>query len=320
MIEIVSGAVAEKLVGHDDAIAAIREMFLAMEAGTSLNFPPMRGHGSDPATRFGVKAGFDGARGLPGLKVGSYWPGNPARGLPAHGSTTLLLDDRTGFPIALVEATWLNGLRTAASDAIAVDALARQDARVLAVIGTGNQAYHEMRAVSLVRPPQAVLVVGRSVEKAEELASRLSSDGLAARAASLDEALMLADVIVTATAARGPLFAAGAVRSGTHISAMGADGPGKQELPGELAARARLFADAPEQSIQIGEFQHLADGPGAAGITGIGSVLAGRASGRTSAEEITIYDSSGFGLQDIAIAALALDRARAAGLVEQVAF
>jgi ornithine cyclodeaminase len=196
---------------------------------------------------------------------------------------------------------------------VAVDLLARRDAKVLALFGTGNQAYHEARAIALVRPLENVIVVGRKTERAAALADRLCHDGISARAGSAGEALGVADIVVTATTARAPLFEDNAVRSGTHISAMGADGPGKQELPAALLRRATLFADLPLQSLAIGEFQHLAYMPAAERIIAIAAVLCDAAVGRTDPSAITVYDSSGFGLQDLAIAALALERATAAG-------
>ncbi len=319
-LDIVSGAATAQLVGYEDAIAAIRDMFVAYEAGQSVVFPAIQGRGSDKTTRFGVKAGYDGTHHLPGLKVGSYWPMNAARGLPNHGSTTLLLDDATGFPVALVEATWLNALRTAASDADAVDMLARRDAGVLAVIGSGNQAYHEMRAVALVRPPEAILVCARTAEKADNLVKTIAPRR-AERACRDDRA------------------GAGERRRHRHR-----DRRARCAVRGACGAgRDACFRDGRRRPGETG----IAAGPGVAGFfvrrraraidrarrVSISRRHARRAAyrrdrhrverlerGREDDAAITIYDSSGIGLQDIAIAALALDRARAAGLVTKVEF
>lgn len=309
-LEIVDADTVMALVTQADAIAVTRRLFVDLEEGCARSFAGARGHGSDATTRFGTKLGYDGSRRVPGLKVGSFWPANMARSLRSHGSTTLLLDDATGFPFALVEATHLNALRTAASDAVAVDVLARADAAVLTVVGTGNQARHEAIAISLVRTLRETRIAGRDPAKAEALAADLRSLGLPAVACSdLRAALAGADIVCTATSACAPLFDAAWIEAGVHISAMGADGPGKQELPPALAQRGLLFADLPAQSIEIGEFQHF----DAAHVRSIGSVLTRVAPGREREEDITIYDSSGIGLQDIAIAALALDRARRVG-------
>ena len=315
MILAVSETVAARLVTLKDAIALMESAFASLDRGESRLFPFVAGHGSDPATRFGAKLGYDGERRTPGLKVGSYWPRNVERGLGNHASTTLLLDDDTGAPRALVAATHLTALRTAASDAVAVKYLARKDASVLAVVGAGHQAYWDALAVAEVRKLEQVLVWAREASAAEALAARLRTAGLPAQASDLWPALARADIVSTATASRSALFAAGDVRPGTHLSAMGADGVGKQELDPALLLGASLWADLPTQSIVIGEFQRLPAAL-AGGVQPIGGLISGRLPGRCGDEEITIYDSSGVALQDLAICALALERAQAEGSVQ----
>jgi ornithine cyclodeaminase len=240
------------------------------------------------------------------VKIGSFWPDNVE--LPRHSSTIVLLNPATGRLSAVVEAAAANAYRTAAADALAVQALARADARTLTVIGTGHQALHEVRAVSRVRPISRVLVVGRRPDVARTFAAEVTAlTGLPAEPVDARTGVGAADVLVTATTAREPLFEADWVAPGTHISAMGADGPGKQELPVALYDHASLFCDLPEQSRAIGEFQHA---PSAAPVA-LGAVLAGTAEGRTSQEDVTVFDSSGFALQDLTLAA-ALLRRRAA--------
>lgn len=318
MLEYVTEAAAGKLATHADAIFLMRNVFRSLEEKQSTTFPSARGHGSDMATRFGVKLGFDGVSRVPGIKVGTYWPSNATRGLSNHGSTTLLLDDATGRVIALVEATWLNGIRTAAADAVATDLLARPDAASLAVFGTGNQAYHEVRALALVRRLTDIRIVGRNPQRAEALARRLRDDKLPVRVAGAEDALNGADIVVTATSAKEALFDDSWIAPGTHISAMGADGPGKQELPPALAHRASLFADDPAQSREIGEFQYLSASSKGDEIKTIGSVLCLTSKGRMDNDHITIFDSSGIGLQDVAIANLILERARNARVASQI--
>ncbi len=314
MISCVSETVAARLVTLRDAISLMESAFAALDRGDSKLFPFVAGHGSDPKTRFGAKLGYDGPRRLPGLKVGSYWPGNVARGLGNHGSTTLLLDDETGLPVALVAATHLTALRTAAADAVAVKHLSRPDASVLAMVGAGHQAYWDARAIAEVRRLDRILVCGRNPATAEALAVRLRQVELPALVCPLDDALAQADIVSTVTASRAPLFRAEQIRPGTHVSAMGADGPGKQELDPKLAVMASLWADLPSQSVIMGEFQHFGVGVGAH-VRPIGGLLSGRLPGRRSEDEITIYDSSGVALQDLAICAFALERAQAEGLV-----
>lgn len=317
MILAVSETVAARLVTLDEAITLMEETFAALDRGESRLFPAAMGEGGAAGTRFGAKLGYDGVRRSPGVKVGSYWPGNKAKDLGNHASTTLLLDDETGLPRALIAATQLTALRTAASDAMAVKHLANPEAGVLAVLGAGHQALWNALAIARVRSLEKILVWSRRAAAAETLADRLRGAGYAAASCDLQTALGAADIVSTATAARAPLFAASDIRPGIHISAMGADGQGKQELDPALLALGALWADLPSQSMVIGEFQHLPKGSSNP-ILPIGGLVSGRLDGRGSASDITIYDSSGVALQDLAICSFALERAQAQGLAFEI--
>ncbi|MFJ6675789.1 ornithine cyclodeaminase family protein [Actinosynnema sp. NPDC091369] len=292
------------LVTRDLAYDAARSALLEAADGGAL-FPAVVGHGSSPANRFTVKSGA--AAGAAGVKIGSYWPGNTERGLPRHNSVILLFDQAEGRIGAVVEAGYANAFRTAAADAVAADVLARPDARSLAVFGTGPQAWHECVALARVRELSVVHVVARDAERGARFVADLAAEGLPAVLTGPERACRSADVIVTATTARAPLFEAGWVRPGTHVASMGSDAKGKQELPVALLESARLFCDWPAQSVVIGEFQHVPD----ARPTALGDVLAGRAAGRSSADEVTVFDSSGIALQDLH---LGLALLRAAGV------
>ncbi|WP_405728515.1 ornithine cyclodeaminase family protein [Streptomyces sp. NBC_01537] len=292
------------LVDEELALEAARAAFAATVGGTVL--PSLAVHGSDPRNRFTLKPSASATHA--GVKIGTYWPGNTEHGLPRHHSTLLLLDQTIGRIAAILEVGTANAYRTAAADALAVGLLARPEATTLAVFGTGHQAAYEVRAVSRVRPVEEVLVVGRTAERAERMAAALTSQGHAARACGAEEACDRADVIVTATTARAdtpPLFEAGWVRPGTHISCMGSDAPGKRELPPELFGRGRVFCDLPEQARRMGESQHA---PAATVLTPLGEVLTHRAAGRTDDSDITLFDSSGIGLQDLYLGLALLQR------------
>ncbi|MER5267527.1 ornithine cyclodeaminase family protein [Actinosynnema sp. NPDC002837] len=293
-------ALVTRELAYEAALSALLE---AADGG--VQFPAVVGHGSSPANRFTVKSAA--AARAAGVKIGSYWPGNTERGLPRHNSVILLFDQSTGRIAAVIEAGFANAFRTAAADAVAADVLARPDARSLAVFGTGPQAWHECVALARVRDLAVVHVVARDAGRGARFVADLAAEGLPAVLTGAEEACRSADVIVTATTARAPLFEAGWVRPGTHVASMGSDGKGKQELPVELFASARLFCDWPAQSAAIGEFQHVPD----ARPTALGDVLAGRAAGRTSPEDVTVFDSSGIALQDLHLGVALL---RAAGL------
>ena len=288
MFRHVSEDKTRALVDFDLAMDAARAAFAASADSAELEI--LVSHGSDPRNRYTVKPTHGG------VKIGTYWPGNDAHGIPRHHSTLLIFDQETGRIAALLDMGAANAYRTAAADALAVDLLARPDSSTLALFGGGHQAPYNARAIARVRPIGTILVVARNPARA---VAELVSHGLDARPASAEQACAEADVISTATTATDqdpPLFQADWVRPGTHVSAMGADGPGKRELPGELLDRALLFCDQVQQSRRFGEFQHA---PATAALATLGDVLTGRASGRRDENDITIFDSSGIGLQDL---------------------
>lgn len=300
---LITEAESSAIVTPELAFAAVRDALIAAVAPGAASFPVVIAHGSDPQNRFTIKSAA-GAE-LAGLKVGAYFPTNDMHGLPRHASTILLIGQNTGRIGALVEGSAVNCYRTAAADAVATDALARPDAEILTLFGTGHQAAYEAQAIARVRKLSRVLVVGREPSRTDAFVERLRSSGLLAEAAAAERAVRAADIIVTATTATEPLFEAEWVRPGAHISSMGSDSKGKQELPSDLFRRAHLFCDLPEQSVRIGEFQHA--GPEAI-PTAIGAVLSGEAPGRQNEREITIFDSSGISLQDLHMAKAILEQ------------
>ena len=293
---------SSSVVTHEMAFEAIREALIAACSDSGKVFPALIAHGSDASNRFSVKSGATDT--LAGLKMGFIWPGNAAKGQPTHNSVTVLFNQESGGVRAVIESGVVNAYRTAAADAVATDLLARKDARVLTVFGAGNQAGYDCLAIAKIRPVERVLVVNRDGARAEKFKLRLAAHGLSVEIVTAEEGCARADMIVTATPSKSPLFERSMVRPGTHISCMGADGLGKQELDPALLAQAELFCDLPAQSVTIGEFQHVASPieAGTLALTAIGSVLTGQARGRSSDQSITVFDSSGIALQDLHIA------------------
>lgn len=285
------------IVSHELAYEAARDALIAVAGENAATFPVVIGHGSERSNRFTIKSASDGS--LAGLKVGSYFATNDLVGLPRHSSIILLFDQARGRIGAIVEGSKVNAYRTAAADAVATNRLARADARILAIFGTGHQAFYEVEAISRIRTLDKVLVVGRSPQKASAFCDRLRNAGLPAEIATAQAACRQADIVIAATTATSALFEAGWIKAGTHISSMGSDGAGKQELPPEIYARSALFCDLPEQSRRIGEFQHA---PSDVPVVAIGDVLCGRHAGRTDDGSITVFDSSGVSIQDLYIA------------------
>ena len=295
-------ATSSSLITNKAAFDAVRDAFIAIaEGGGSIN-PVVIGKGPHDGDIYSLKSGVDAGRNIVGVKIGSYWPGNDAAGMARHGATTVLLNPETGRLKAVVSANAVNCYRTAAADAVAASALARSDAKTLTLFGAGHQAWYEATAVADVVPLEIIHVVSRSQEKGEVFCARLGQalPHCKVQQTSAQEAVESADIIVTATTAREPLFDAAWVSSGAHIASMGSDTKGKQELPPALFAKAKLFCDLPEQSSAIGEFQHY---QGSTPPTAIGDVLQKTAQGRASNNDITIFDSSGIALQDLFVAA-----------------
>lgn len=308
-VALVSDALCEALLTPADALTCMRDLFAEMAAGEADNFPVVRERPGLASSIYGVKSGVNRATNLLGLKIGGYWPGNTERGLARHQSTVVLTDPQTGQPIALVGGNAITALRTAASAALSIQVLARGDAKVLGVIGAGGQALWHARAALAVRDFERIIVWNRTPQAAADLAGALGARAEVADAA--DDLVAASDVVVTITGATAPLFSADAVRPGTHFACMGSDTAGKGETPVGLLEAARLFVDSAAQALSLGECQRAS---GRAGdLTPLGAVIIGRQPGRTGAQDVTLFDGTGLGLQDLAMAQLAMTKAVQAG-------
>ena len=315
--------VAEKDIGGlmtpEAAFDAVEAVFAAMAAGKAHNFPVVREAIGHEDALYGFKGGFDGAALTLGLKAGGYWPNNQKQGIINHQSTIFLFDADTGRVAAAVGGNLLTALRTAAASAVSSKYLAPKGARVLGMIGAGHQSAFQMR--SAVRFGQFERVIGWNPhpEMLSRLADTAAELGLPFQAVELDQLGQDADVIISITSAFSPLLMDGHVKGPTHIAAMGTDTRGKQELDPALVARARLFTDEIAQAASIGECQHaIAQGLIAEeAITQIGAVVNGTHPGREDAE-VTIFDGTGVGLQDLAVAASVVRLAQEKGIARQV--
>ena len=216
----------------------------------------------------------------------------------------------------------MTALRTAAAAAVSVAHLARQDAKVLGIIGAGHQATYQLRAVAEQRKFDRIVAWNRSPEKLSALADVAAELGIPFTSVSLDELGAQADVIVTIVSSTAAILKDVQVKPGTHIACMGTDTKGKQEVEAALVARATVFTDEIAQSVSIGEAQHAIAGGllQQTQITELGSVINEVHPGRSSADEITLFDGTGVGLQDLAVASAAVDLAQAKGIGQEVEF
>ncbi len=312
---VVSEKLARELVSIEDAIAVVGDAFAAAHGQKARSYPVVRELVGHADGIFGVKSGFDGSLPVLGLKAGGYWPGNVAKGLGNHQSVVLLFDQETGQAVAVVSANYLTGIRTGAASALATRHLARPDAGVLGMIGTGAQSHYQLLATSAVRPIERVLAWDPNDASLTAFGRTVAARGLAFEAPGIEAVARRADVLVSVTPSRSALVRREWVRPGTHVNAMGADTAGKQELDPTLVAGATVIVDDIEQAISIGECQHAYK----MGLISrealrwtLGAVVAG-AFGRKSAAEITLFDGTGIALQDLAVAELAYRRAREKG-------
>jgi alanine dehydrogenase len=319
---IVTESEARHLVSMPQAIEVMQTAFSTVADGTVATFPVVREGLPEADAVFGVKSAAHRNTDLLGLKAGGYWRNNASRGLSNHQSSTVLFDKVSGTPSAFVSANYLTGLRTAAVAGLATRYLARPEATVLAVIGAGGQALFQVEAIRAVRPITRVLVASRSRESAERLVEVLRKDGeIEVAATDIASACWEADILTTVTPTTAAIVHKRWVRPGTHINAMGADTRGKQEIDPAIMRSASTFVDDWTQASAIGECQHLAaEGMlNESGIAGtLGMLAAGQHPGRRDADEISLFDSTGVAIQDLAIANYAVERARAVGMGQEV--
>ena len=243
------------------------------------------------------------ALGVAGVKVVNVHPQNRARGLPTVMALTVLIDVETGVPRAIVNATELTAMRTGAAGAVAAKHLASRRPVTLGVVGAGRQAEALVEATAAALTIEEIRVWSRTEKSAEAFAARYADYN----AASVPiERACDCDVLTTTTPSTAPLVMADWVREGTHINAIGADAPGKQELDPMLLVKAEVFVDDPGQAVHSGEINvPITTGLYDAGMIAgtLGEVVIGK-KGRSSPDAITIFDSTGLAIQDLAIAAL----------------
>lgn len=315
-LRILDEPTLRRLVDMPAAIAAVREGFDALHTG-AVDAPVRTALAEGDDTTLVMPARLRDGSAL-GLKVVAVRPGNRDRGLPAIHAVTLLLDPVTGVPSAVLDAEWLTALRTGAATGVATDLLARADAAVLAVVGAGAQAFHQVEAVAAVRSIERVRVASRSGASAVRLAERLVAEGVVARAegsASAEAAVRGADVVVTVTDSSRPVIDDSWITAGTHLNAVGGYRRDMQELPSALVARADLLVvDQVEAALaEAGDCTT----PLAAGLIrptdliALGALTSGDHPGRTGPDEVTVFKSVGNAVQDLMVARLALERAEA---------
>ncbi len=301
MIPVFRAADVERAVSPHEAYDAVRGAFEA-HARAAWSMPSKVYVSNYPAGDFRAMPAIGDGHAL--LKWVTSFPGNPARGLPTVTGLVLLSDAEDGRLLAVLDAAAVTALRTAAAGVLAADTFCRPEASSYAVIGCGVNGAETTRMLVAHRVTPLVWDV-------DEARSGFVADRFGARLASSAAEALGCEVVITVTPGAEVLYPTGSLEPGQHVSLMGADGPGKAEVAVEELPRAHLFCDDWEQASHGGEFAAAVDAGVVSrdDVTELGAVLAGDADGRRSAGDITLFDSTGLAIQDLAIAKVAYAKA-----------
>ena len=318
MTLVLSRADVLDLLSLPECINAVEHAFRLHAEGHTLGPGVLSVHASGGG--FHIKAaGLVGRRSYFAAKTNANFSDNPRRwGLPTIQGTIVLADAANGTPLAIMDSGSVTALRTGAATAVAAKFLARPDAATATVVGCGVQGEVQLAALAAVLPLRRIMLVDIDHARAEDLAARASArHGVQVEPSKdLRSALRESDVCVTCTTSRRAFLGSGDVMPGIFIAAVGADNPEKQELEPSLLASATVVVDVLHQCAEIGELHHAL----AAGVltaqqvhAELADVVIGRRPGRTRPDEITIFDSSGTALQDVAAAVAVYEKASASG-------
>jgi alanine dehydrogenase len=300
VIPFFSGDAVREAVSRERALEAVRDGFVAYARG-EWTMPSKVYVPAYPAGDFRAMPALGAGHAL--LKWVTSFPGNPAQGLPTVTGLVLLSDATNGMLKAVLDAGAVTSLRTGAAAVLAAETLGRSAATTAAVIGAGVNG--EAAARTFVARQRRVLLWDVDESRADNVAQRIGAE----RASSREEALA-ADVVVTVTPGKDIVLGEGSLQPGQHASLMGADGPGKAEIAVEELARVRVFCDDWEQASHNGDLMHAVEAGALsrADVIQLGDVLAGTTDGRRSDDDITVFDSTGLAIQDLAIALAATER------------
>jgi ornithine cyclodeaminase/alanine dehydrogenase-like protein (mu-crystallin family) len=302
------------LLGMDECIVAVESAFRAQAEGRVIHPDVLSSHTEGGA--FHVKvAGLVLDRPYYAAKINANFPDNPARyGLPTIQGVVALFDAERGTPLALLDSGEITAIRTAAATAVAAKHLALPDASSAAIVGCGVQGRWQLRALSRVRPLRTVLATDLDSERAESFAHDMSYElEIDVRAVpTIEQAAPASEIVVTCTSARRHLLGLQHVRRGAFVAAVGADNPHKQEIDPALMAQSTVVVDILEQAAAIGDLHHAIEA-GAMTTSDVhaelADVVSGRSTGRSDADEVIVFDSTGTALQDVAAAALVYTKA-----------
>ena len=319
---LLSRSDVRSLLRFEDYIEIVENAFRQYAEGKALK--PALMHVDSVDGEFHMKAGgLELGRRYFALKANGGFFQNMSRfGMPNIQGIILLCDGTNGYPLAIMDSTEITIKRTGAAAAIAAKHLARKESSVATICGGGTQGAIQLQAMKSVLPLKKAFVFDVDEKRARSFAEKMSAelDLPVTAAANVGEATRQSDVCVTCTPSRKPYLATNDIAPGTFIAAMGADSPDKQELDPALLRRNKVVVDLVEQCAHVGELHHaISDGMKAEEVHAeLGEIVAGRKPGRTSNDEIIVFDATGTALQDVAAAAAAYEKAQRAGRGQRI--
>ena len=307
------------ILDMETVIAAVEKAYALKVSGQAELFPIVCHEFKGEDSEFDIKSGSMDGAGVFGMKLVSAFYENDAYGLPRLMGTILVFDRKTGQLKSMMDGTLITNMRTGAAGGVGAKYLARPDSETVLLLGTGAQGMPLLRAtLQVMKHIKRIIVAnvhtpGKASEFAKNATAEFGMDVEAVETlADLERAVRSSDIILTATPSKEAIIQADWVRPGTHLSCIGSDMEGKQELDVKLTAKAKAFADDLNQVITVGECEKAVKQGllKPENITEIGQVILGNAPGRENDEEITIFDSTGIGLQDLMTAAMIADKAK----------
>ncbi len=310
----------KQMITLEQVFPLVEKGFASYYRGGFIPFPVVREKVDKYEGIFGIKSGYVADDDLLGFKSGGYWKNNPTRGIPGHRSVIVLFDPETGNAQAVMDGNFITTIRTGAVGAIAAKYLARNNSKTAAIIGCGTQGRMQLTALKWILPVRGFRCYDLAQKNAEEFAKEMSTRECSVQPfSSPEDAIKGADVVVTTTPSEKWIVSSDWIEPGMHISAMGADTKGKQEIDPALFDRAKIVVDSMVQCKELGEMQHALDLVEKGGVHAeLGEIIAGDKPGRSDDTEITLFDATGIAFQDLVTAGLALKLSKEKGIGKRV--
>ncbi|MBO3769066.1 MAG: alanine dehydrogenase [Candidatus Brockarchaeota archaeon] len=320
-VSLITRACIEKIVSMKEIMDAVENAFRAKGLGRVQM--PMKTYVVFPNGDFRTMSSYMPDLEMACVKIVSVHPNNPEKyGLPTVMATIILIEPETGRPLAIMDGTLITNMRTGAAGGVAAKYLARKDSRIIGMVGAGAQARTQLLALNEVFKIEEVRVCAKTISECEKFAKEMEYLGLKILIkSSIKEAVEGCDILVTTTPVTQPIVKNEWISEGMHINAIGADAPGKEELDPDILKRAKVVVDDYDQACHYGELNV----PVSKGIfkreqiyAELGEIIAGKKAGRISEEEITVFDSTGLAIQDLATATLVYEKSKKTGLLNEV--